>query len=439
MMTSTAATIFAGYLFLASTTPVVEAPFRDRGAGMASAPVGYTEFCAREPDCDPRGFLHRRDLPETRPADESTQDMPALLPMLLKERWFGERTVTASAVPDGDAEKPRTARPVLLPMLLNDRWFRERTIAAAAIAPAASPPRVPHQERWFSDRIVTASAPGRTAEKHAASMPVRTPMHLKERWSRERTITAAAPAAGPAPVSMPHKERWFRDRMVTAVAPRTTHETHAAALLVRIPMLVKEHWFKSRVFVAAAAGPAPSPRYAGGAILPKGGGRQQIGKPYRVAGRWFTPREEPDYDVRGIASWYGSGFHRRMTSNGEWFDMEYFSAAHPTLPLPSYVKVTNIDNGSEIIVRVNDRGPFSGGRIIDVSKKCAEVLGFKDRGTANVRVQYVGAAPLDDGGSHLRAVNRELRRGTTFERVLAAADTAVGMLAAVDATPRHAF
>jgi rare lipoprotein A len=238
---------------------------------------------------------------------------------------------------------------------------------------------------------------------------------------------------------MPHKERWFRDRIVTAFAPRTAHEKHAAVLPVRTPMLVKERWFKSRVFAAAAAGPLPSPRYAGGAILPKGGGRQQIGKPYKVANRWFTPREQPGYDRTGIASWYGSAFHRRMTSNGEWFDMEYFSAAHPTLPLPSYVKVTNIDNGSEIIVRVNDRGPFSGGRIIDVSKKCAEALGFKDRGTATVRVRYMGAAPLDDGGSHLRAVNRELRHGTAFERILATADIAVRTLAAVDATPRHAF
>jgi rare lipoprotein A len=128
-----------------------------------------------------------------------------------------------------------------------------------------------------------------------------------------------------------------------------------------------------------------------------------------------------------------------MTSNGEWFDMDFLSAAHPTLPLPSYVKVTNLDSGNAIIVRVNDRGPFSDDRIIDVSKRCAEALGFKDRGTANVRVQYLGAAPLDDGGSHLRAVNRELRRGTEFARMLSAADAAARTVAAAEGASGRSF
>ena len=110
-----------------------------------------------------------------------------------------------------------------------------------------------------------------------------------------------------------------------------------------------------------------------------------------------------------------------MTANGEWFDMEYSSAAHATMPLPSYARVTNLANGKEIIVRVNDRGPFVSGRIIDLSRKSAEILAFRIQGTAKVRVQYVGPAPLDDRGSHLAAMNRELERGTPLNQLIAAA------------------
>jgi rare lipoprotein A len=167
-----------------------------------------------------------------------------------------------------------------------------------------------------------------------------------------------------------------------------------------------------------------SPIYKGSGPLPKGGGRYVVGEPYEVAGLWFYPQEEPDYDKTGTASWYGPQFHRRMTSNGEWFDMEYLSAAHPTLPLPSYAKVTNLENGREIVVRVNDRGPFVDSRIIDLSKKTADALGFRKRGTAAVRVQYIGPAPLDDRGSHLAAMNEELLRGTPLNRMIAAANGA---------------
>jgi len=165
-----------------------------------------------------------------------------------------------------------------------------------------------------------------------------------------------------------------------------------------------------------------SPYYAGQGDPPKGGGRYLVGAPYKVAGRRFTPREQPRYDATGPASWYGEDFNHRMTSNGEWFNMNDLTAAHPTLPLPSYVKVTNLDNGSEIVVRVNDRGPFVGPRIIDMSKRSAEVLGFKDKGKARVRVQYIGAAPLNDRGSHLAAMNRGLQQGTPLKAMIAAAD-----------------
>ena len=156
--------------------------------------------------------------------------------------------------------------------------------------------------------------------------------------------------------------------------------------------------------------------------MPKGGGRYHIGKPYEVAGVWFNPKEQPGYDKVGVASWYGPQFHRRMTSNGEWFDMNELTAAHATLPLPSYAKVTNLENGRSVVVRINDRGPFVGTRIIDMSRRSAEVLGFKPQGMAKVRVQYIGPAPLNDQGQHLAAMNRELRNGTPVNHMMAAAE-----------------
>jgi rare lipoprotein A len=165
-----------------------------------------------------------------------------------------------------------------------------------------------------------------------------------------------------------------------------------------------------------------SPYYKGKGPIPFGGGRYQLGSPYQVAGRWFKPHEQPGYDKTGLSSWYGEAFHRRMTSNGEWFDMATLTAAHATLPLPSYAKVTNLENGKMIIVRINDRGPFVDTRVLDVSKRVAEILGYKQQGTAKVRVQYIGPAPLNDKGSHLMAMNRELKRGTPIRQMIAAAD-----------------
>ena len=149
-----------------------------------------------------------------------------------------------------------------------------------------------------------------------------------------------------------------------------------------------------------------SPMYQGSGPLPKGGGRYHVGKPYEVGGRQYYPSEDPDYDKVGQASWYGPKFHRRMTSNGEWFDQDYLSAAHPTMQLPSYARVTNLENGRSIVVRVNDRGPFVADRIIDLSKRSADVLDVRRKGTAKVRVQYLGPAPLDDKGTHLASMNR---------------------------------
>lgn len=128
--------------------------------------------------------------------------------------------------------------------------------------------------------------------------------------------------------------------------------------------------------------------------LRRGGGRDQVGKPYKIKGRWYHPKEEPGYSKTGKASWYGAAFHGRLTANGEIYDMTHLTAAHPTMPLPSYARVTNLDNGSSVVVRVNDRGPFAHGRIIDLSKRTAELLDFTHSGTADVKVDYIGRAPL---------------------------------------------
>lgn len=139
-----------------------------------------------------------------------------------------------------------------------------------------------------------------------------------------------------------------------------------------------------------------SPRdVAEGQAIPKGGGVYKIGTPYQVGGRWYEPRVQPNYDQTGIASWYGTDFHGRRTSNGEVFDMTALSAAHKTLPLPSYAYVTNLDNGRTILVRVNDRGPYVDDRLIDLSYASATALGTTHGGLGRVRVRYAGVAPLD--------------------------------------------
>lgn len=129
--------------------------------------------------------------------------------------------------------------------------------------------------------------------------------------------------------------------------------------------------------------------------LPRGGGRAQLGKPYKIKGKWYVPQEDPNYRAAGIASWYGDAFHGRLTANGEIYDMNHLSAAHPTMPLPSYARVTNKTNGNSVIVRVNDRGPYAHGRVIDLSKRAAQLLDYTHKGTANVVVEYVGRAPVD--------------------------------------------
>jgi len=139
-----------------------------------------------------------------------------------------------------------------------------------------------------------------------------------------------------------------------------------------------------------------------GQPVPKGGGRYVTGEAYRVDGVWYQPREDPTYDQVGTASWYGELFHGRRTANGEIYDMDRLSAASPTLPMPVYARVTNLENRRSIIVRVNDRGPYRSDRIIDLSRRSAEVLGFRGKGTAPVHVQYLARAPLNGDDSYER-------------------------------------
>jgi rare lipoprotein A len=158
-------------------------------------------------------------------------------------------------------------------------------------------------------------------------------------------------------------------------------------------------------------GVSSSPRVVGfGEPVPKGGGVYRVGKPYVVAGRLYVPEADTSYREEGLASWYGDDFHGRLTANGEVFDMDGLTAAHPTLPMPCYARITNLGNGKSLIVRVNDRGPYHGNRLIDVSHKAAELLDFKGNGVARVRVEYVGAAPLE--GSDDRLLEATLRNGS---------------------------
>lgn len=148
-------------------------------------------------------------------------------------------------------------------------------------------------------------------------------------------------------------------------------------------------------FAESEYGVKASPRVTSKrANLPRGGGRDQIGRAYKVKGKWYYPKEDPNYSKTGMASWYGDAFHGRLTANGEIYDLTHLTAAHPTMPLPSYARVINKANGSSIVVRVNDRGPFAKGRIIDLSRRAAELLNYTQKGLAKVDVEYLGRAPL---------------------------------------------
>lgn len=143
-------------------------------------------------------------------------------------------------------------------------------------------------------------------------------------------------------------------------------------------------------------------------------GSFQVGKPYVIKGRRYVPRWEPGYDRTGVASWYGRRFHGRTTANGETYNMNALSAAHPTLPFQTRIRVSNLDNGRELVLRINDRGPFARNRIVDVSRRAAEVLGFRRRGLARVRVQVIDHPVYQADSS--RPADRPVRAGRRTPR-----------------------
>ena len=141
--------------------------------------------------------------------------------------------------------------------------------------------------------------------------------------------------------------------------------------------------------------PPPPPPPPPTVTVPPSAGVFKIGQPYQVDNIWYYPREQPDYDETGIASWYGPTFYGHHTANGEMYDGNALTAAHKTLPMPVNVRVTNLENGKSLVVRVNDRGPYARGRIIDLSKRAAELLDVVETGTARVRVTYLGRADIN--------------------------------------------
>jgi peptidoglycan lytic transglycosylase len=150
-------------------------------------------------------------------------------------------------------------------------------------------------------------------------------------------------------------------------------------------------WWSAALVLALAAcgsdsaGPAKGP-----------GPHFKIGQPYKINGRWYYPEFVTEYEATGVASWYGSSYHGRLTANGEVYDMYALTAAHPTLQLPSVVEVVNLENGRSLVLRVNDRGPFVDDRLIDLSLAAARALGFERQGLAQVQVRYLGLARLDE-------------------------------------------
>lgn len=161
-------------------------------------------------------------------------------------------------------------------------------------------------------------------------------------------------------------------------------------------------------------------------------GHYKLGRPYRIAGRWYRPDYDPGYDRIGTASWYGRDFQGLPTANGEVFDRRRVTAAHPTLPLPSLVRVTNLENGRSLTLRVNDRGPFVGNRMIDLSQAAARELGFEEAGLARVRVTFLKLADDATGAPPRPTAVAARTREPPPSRVVAAAPV---RLAAAPAAP----
>lgn len=190
--------------------------------------------------------------------------------------------------------------------------------------------------------------------------------------------------------------------------------TRTAIVAPRVRSDVSTPWGEPRDHASIPAAPTrrspsiPAPKlprteFAGEMVDPELYAHQRVGKRYTVFGKSYTPHHQPDYDVTGTASWYGPKFHGKPTASGETFDMNALSAAHKTLPLHSLVHVENVETGASLVLRVNDRGPFVGDRIIDLSKAAAEQLGLLEHGLKEVRVRYAGPSDPNDIGRPVRA------------------------------------
>jgi rare lipoprotein A len=165
---------------------------------------------------------------------------------------------------------------------------------------------------------------------------------------------------------------------------------------------------KRAAFTSEEFGVTSSPRVTRDPNPRRGGGRYMVGKPYVVRGTTFVPQENPvGYTGTGKGSWYGADFHGRLTANGEIFSANAITGAHPTLPLPSYVRVTNQENGRSLIVRVNDRGPYLPGRVMDLSYRAAAMLGYVEKGSAPIKVEYMGKAPLEGDDTRMLVASYE--------------------------------
>jgi rare lipoprotein A len=261
-------------------------------------------------------------------------------------------------------------------------------VFAASINPEAAAPQ----------RTTPAQTVARPAPRPAATLSTNTtPAKAATTASRAAPVSAAASATAPRPLALTPNARPVVRPVIATQLPPPAPRPIQAIRQVSVPVLGREG-------PAAAAGQAPvrqiaitasEPELTSGVRTSDVAAFQKIGAPYQVGGTWYVPAHEPDYDETGVASWYGNEFQGKPTANGEIFDMNVVSGAHPTLPIPSLVEVTNLANGRSIIVRINDRGPFVGSRLIDMSARGAQLLGFREQGHTNVRVRYVGPADAE--------------------------------------------
>jgi rare lipoprotein A len=171
---------------------------------------------------------------------------------------------------------------------------------------------------------------------------------------------------------------------------------------------------KRAAFTSKDFGVSASPRVTTAKFPPRGGGRALPAKPYQVAGVTYEPVDGPGYVARGLASWYGEDFHGRRTANGEIFGAYYLTAASPVLPVPSYARVTNLENGRSVLVRINDRGPYLQGRVADLSYEAASILDYVNKGSAEIEIKYVGPAPVE--GDDTRMLMASVDRPTSMEQ-----------------------